>query len=316
MSFENIFEFFVIAIYPPLLFVLGIIGNILGFLIFSRKKFEKLAIRNLLRYLAVLDSFYLFQIIADYLTYLFNIDIRLISSNWCKVFTYFNYSLCPIASWTLVVISIERTISITSSKFTYLFHKREIQLTLIAIIILYNSIAYTAYPFFFDLIESDSNISNDTNTDYLCDYTQELPSKMLPLMDLFNSSIIPFSLLTATSLYSIHYIFNSRARFSEISTTSSKPININRKEKFKKDLKFSVTVFILNAIFLVYNLPICIANYTDVSDFTYIVTLYLFYANFATNFWIFFMFNSLFREEFLVALHLRKSRQQYARNDS
>lgn len=306
-SSENIIEYFVLSIYPLLLLVIGILGNFLGFIITSRKKFKKLSTRNLLRFLAVLDTFYLLQIVVDYLTNTFNLDIRLISSIWCKAFTYLNYSICPVSSWSLVIISIERVISITSSKYTLLFSNKNFKLTLIIIIILFNLICYSPYAIFIDLIPNILNGTNET-VEYSCDYAEETPSRILPLLDLLNSSVFPFTILTAISIYTICFIFESRSKFAtnEEAISSDKPTMINRKEKLKKDIQFSFTLMILNIIFLIFNLPICIANYTEVSEFFYIVTLYLFYTNFATNFWIFFIFNSLFRSELLVILKLRK----------
>ena len=134
-SSESIIEYFVLSIYPLLLLVIGIVGNFLGFIITSRKKFKKLSTRNLLRFLAVLDTFYLLQIVVDYLTNTFNLDIRLISSIWCKAFTYLNYSICPVSSWSLVIISIERVLSITSSKYTLLFSNKNFKLWVINIVV-------------------------------------------------------------------------------------------------------------------------------------------------------------------------------------
>jgi len=309
-----IFEYIVVNIFPPFVLFMGIIGNSLGFLILSRKRFLKLPIRNFMRFLSFIDTFYLLQIIADYLTNTFNMDIRMISASWCKIFTYFNYCLCPMSSWSLVFINVERMISITAPSYlTNLFNKRKFQQILCAIIIFWDLIFYVPYACFNDWIVSEVENSsfNESLSDvtYECTYIDDVYGRVLPLMDLFNSTLIPFIILTCTSIYSIIFIYKSRRRFTSQlhHCDDERRIQIhNKKEKLKKDVKFSITLCILNIIFLFYTLPICVTNYIDTTDFVYLLTLYWYYASFATNFWIFFLFNSIFRDELLVLLKLRK----------
>ena len=312
MNFEMVFEYFILNIFPPFLLIIGVIGNSLGFIILTSNtnKLSKLSVRNLMRFIAIMDTLFLFQIIADYLTNSYNLDIRLISSYWCKIFVYFNYCICPISSWSIVFISVERMASITSPKLSKLFNKRIFQFRLCLFIIIFSLIYYIPFALFNDLItDEDNSQNNSNNTNVVCTYVDDLYSEVLPLMDLFNSALIPFIVLTLTSINTIYSIFKSRSKFSNhqsdnqnISNNNRLPTNTNRNEKFKKDIKFAITLIILNIIYLFFNLPICITNYIDTTDFAYILTLYIFYANFATNFWIFFIFNSLFRNELIYLL--------------
>ena len=129
MYAESIFEYFVLNVFPPVALLIGLIGNGLGFVVLSRKGFKKLPIRNFMRFLACIDSFYLLQIIADYLANVFNMDIRMISPDWCRFFVYFNFCICAMCSWALVFINVERMIAITApSRLSMLFEKRKFQL--------------------------------------------------------------------------------------------------------------------------------------------------------------------------------------------
>ena len=217
MDFELLFENFIVNIFPPFILVMGIIGNSLGFIILSRKKFLKLPIRNFMRFLAFIDTFYLLQIIADYLTNTFNMDIRMISPLWCKIFVYFNFCLCPMSSWSLVFINVERMISITAPSYlTNIFNKRKFQQILCAIIICWDFIYYIPYALYNDWIAIDDNTtSNETSElSYECALTDDISGHVLPLMDLLNSTLIPFVILTATSVYTIFFIYRSRRRFA------------------------------------------------------------------------------------------------------
>lgn len=312
MNFEMVFEYFILNIFPPFLLIIGVIGNSLGFIVLTSNtnKLSKLSVRNLMRFIAIIDTLYLFQIVADFLTNSYNLDIRLISSYSCKIFVYFNYCICPIGSWSIVFVSVERMASITSPKLSKLFDKRKFQFRLCLFIIIFNLIYYIPFALFNDLIVADDVLQNSSNTtNVVCTYVDDIYSEVLPLMDLFNSALIPFIILTLTSINTIYNIFKSRSKFSNhqsdnqnISNNNRLPTNTNRNEKFKKDIKFAITLIILNFIYLFFNLPICITNYIDTTDFIYILTLYIFYANFATNFWIFFIFNSLFRNELIYLL--------------
>jgi hypothetical protein len=308
MNFEMVFEYFILNIFPPFLLIIGMIGNSLGFIVLTSKtnKLSKLSVRNLMRFIAILDTLYLFQIIADYLTNSYNLDIRLISRYWCKLFVYFNYCICPISSWLIVFVSVERMASITSPRLAKIFNKHKFQFRLCLFIIIFNLIYYAPFVLFNDLITVEDNSNNTNNV--VCTYVNDIYSEALPLMDLFNSALIPFIILTLTSINTIYNILKPRGKFSNNqSDNQNNSNNTNRNEKFKKDIKFAITLIILNIIYLFFNLPICITNYIDTTDFIYILTLYIFYAHFATNFWIFFIFNSLFRNELIYLLFKIKS---------
>ena len=164
-------------------------------------------------FLACIDSFYLLQIIADYLANVFNMDIRMISPDWCRFFVYFNFCICPMSSWSLVFINAERMTSITAPSYiTVLFSKRKFQLSLIAAIIIWDLIYYSPFIYFNNWMSTADNSTNETFSE--CSFTDETASQVLPLMDLFNSTLVPFTILISTSSYSIYYLFRSRVNHS------------------------------------------------------------------------------------------------------
>ena len=123
--------------------------------------------------------------------------------------------------------------------------------------------------------------------------------KFLLLMDLFNSTLIPFALMLTFSILLIITIFKTRLRL--LSFTSP-----NDRKKLIKDVKFSLTSIMLNFSYILLNLPICIISFYDFSDEIITFTYLLFCLNYCINFLILIVFNSIFRKECLVLFGIKQ----------
>lgn len=293
------FEYFIRNILPLIVLILGTFGNTIGFLVFSRKRFQKLSVRNVCRFLAVTDTICLIQIIEDYSTF----EPRNFTNLTCQILRYFNFSLGPISSWVLVYITIERFISIAFPKQSALFKKRKYQISFVLIISFYNFAFYLPIPLFVLLVAySDASNSTNASQSYLCDFRTENSRRILSLLDLANSTLIPFALMFVNSTLIIYAIFKSRKKMM-----STGPTNKANKS-LKKDIRFAVTSVFLNAIFFILNLPICAIGILSIEFSVLFIqtTVYVYYSNFAVNYYIFFFFNSIFRDECLVMIGLRK----------
>ncbi len=106
------FEYFVKYILPGLILGLGLFGNSLGFKVMERPKMLEIGPRNAYKYLFIMDTIYLLQLIVTNLQLSYQIDITLISNISCKLWWYINYSLANQSSMLLVYISIDRYIAI------------------------------------------------------------------------------------------------------------------------------------------------------------------------------------------------------------
>lgn len=292
---------YLMIILPLSTLILGIIGNVVGFLVFTRKRFYKLSVRNICRFLAVTDTICLIQIIEDYSTF----APRSFSHISCKILRFFNFSLGPISAWLLVYITIERFISIAFPKKSVLFQKRKYQVSFVVIITAFNTVFYLPVIVFVKLLENTENISqNLTPSEPNCDFETYGLKTVISLLDLANSTLLPFFLMFVNSVLIIYSIFKSRKRM-----VSKGPANKANKS-LKKDIRFAITTIFLNVIFFILNLPICAIGFLSIEfSFLFIqTTVYIYYCNFAVNFYIFFFFNSIFRDECLIMFGLRKLR--------
>jgi len=120
-------------------------------------------------------------------------------------------------------------------------------------------------------------------------------------LDLINSALLPFFIMTASSCALIHTILKVRLRIIDMRSKKDK-------KKLRRDIRFGGSSIVLNIFFVILNLPLCVTNifFPSLDDFTYNIFIVVFYAIYCINSYILFFFNSIFRNEFLVMLKLRK----------
>jgi len=297
-------KFFGRSYVPIFTLIFGLSGNLIGLMVFFRKNLLRFPTRNLYCSLALFDTIYLIYRMIGELTTENGISMYLISNNWCKIFRYFRYSLGPISAWLLVYISIDKFISIQFPNFK-LIKLVKFQNTVIFLIVVFNLMYYI--PFFiysklFMVYLNETNIlnnSNNTNNELNCYFTKLHHKKVLYMMDLINSTLIPFLLMFIFSILLIYIIFKSRLRILRLNSSSDR-------RRLRKDIKFAFTSILLNVAFVSLNLPVCIANLLiDISEFYYKLLLYLFFISFCINFYLLFAFNSVFRKELLILFKIK-----------
>jgi hypothetical protein len=301
---------------------IGIVGNIIAFIIFFGKKFENTIIPIYFRILAITDTGTLILAINRFLILKWGIRLRNHSHFLCVSIAYLFYIIPALSGWFLVFISIDRWIHIF--KPTKLLFKKKFKFQLIAstCLILFNMIYYG--QILFSKLETTilfDESTNQTLTKNKCILINI--NGNLDWMDLFNSTLIPFifmiffTSMTVKLLYKVRNkirkarkIFNAKKTFTRnkinnnivnhVSQRAHSDSNTTR----SRDTKYAITSITLNFIFFVLNIPICV--FTLVRDYgptntevliDYIVSV-LYYINFGSLFYINIMVNSIFREEF------------------
>lgn len=308
MSLELNFRFFVYFVLPPVIFIIGMFGNLMSLIVLSRDKVKKIGPIVIYRFLHIMDSVYLIFIITKYLQFSFDISVDDISSYWCKINRYFYYSLDAISPMMIAYIAIERYVCIKYTTRRFFMRKKKVQFLFFVIIFTFNALYYIPIPIFQDLIEHfyqiNESISNQTivmnnNSLYFCDFITAESQFYLSWADFLNLIIIPFLLMTTFTLLLIHAIFTSRRRVIFGYTSRE-----NR--AFQRDVKFAVTSISLNLIYLILNLPLALISFTtSFNDYTFLLCVYVFFASYGVNFYIVLFSNSLFREEFISIFRLR-----------
>jgi hypothetical protein len=95
--------------------IIGVLGNMLNIIVFSKKNMIKMTTFKFLFYLSIIDLFVLLVCTTDaLLTFGFNIEIRLYSNFFCRWHSFFTYFLTHMSSVVLMVVSIERCLVISN----------------------------------------------------------------------------------------------------------------------------------------------------------------------------------------------------------
>jgi hypothetical protein len=94
------------------------------------------------------------------------------------------------------------------------------------------------------------------------------------------------------------FIFSSLIILAIFQSRNRVMRNIVEQRNFKQDIRFSVTSLSLNIIFLILNLPMSLIGFsTSFSNFEFRLCLYIFLCNYAINFYVILLTNSLVRKE-------------------
>lgn len=100
-------------IYPPIILVIGLFGNVLFVSVLLRPAIRKTSFAGLLVCLALADTVVLlFCVLKRWICFLLERNIREHSIVICKVDTFFTYFLLQFSPWILVLVTIERTYSV------------------------------------------------------------------------------------------------------------------------------------------------------------------------------------------------------------
>ena len=102
----------IISIAAPIIFFVGMIGNILIIMVIRRGALPSIATSLSFTYLAVVDIIVLVFGLVDLWLYSYKIFIRDFNPTWCAIHLWLIYVGVSLSSWALVFITIQRTISI------------------------------------------------------------------------------------------------------------------------------------------------------------------------------------------------------------
>jgi hypothetical protein len=285
--------------------LIGLIGNILSFIIFSRPTFSKNSIGIYCRALAIFDCYTIIELISDLTRIFSDFFIPAHSNFFCKVFFYFNVGFSSIPGWILVIFSFDKMISMrrtTHGKFEFL-KKPKFQVWAIVVIVLTNLLIYSEVPILLNIF-NDSN-QNMTSQVPDCDLTYMPFYGLVDAFYLFEASVIPFGLMIFTSVSIVRSIRRSRKMLEK----TMKRDSLIMRERKSRDVKFAVTSLALNVLFVVLKLPIVfyylLTFYgVSLSWVVFFLTLELFYVNSAIPIFVHLASNWLFRKELRILLGL------------
>ena len=220
---------------------IGTVGNLISFGVFSRKRFKKNNVRNMLRV----------SLFAETLFLLLNINLFQPSTFYCKIYVSLSYILPAYAAWILVFISLERYVSIIYSKqkiANYFSNKTNQMMSLFFLFLIciffYCPIWLNYKLEYATLVNQSYYIYSDIFTDQtvtLCNIDKNI-QRISSYLNAFFSTIIPFFVLITLSIMLIFTVWILRKRIAEASSTNNKTL-VNRS---RRDFHFVCSILFLD----------------------------------------------------------------------
>ena len=314
--------------------LVGIVGNMLSLVVFSRPKFANTIFSVYFRFSLLLDTYVIVNASIDFMNYQFQINMENFSVIVCRSRQYLVYAFSATSAWLSTIITFNRMIDVVYPTRYAIKKRKSCQ---IAACLAWSAIILTIYsPISFDFAQyyltdanstsddtsspplpppdestvNDSSIqfdnanntasSSSSSTSYACTLTFKT---WLIWLDLFCSTVIPFTLMTS-------FIF---ATLMSLSRRSKEAVSNVISRKSSRQARYGLIVILIDVCFLVFNLPLCVANFmispstSSASGTLFYSVNLLWYMNFAVTFFINFLANKLFKSEFDLMIHMKRS---------
>lgn len=237
LKFQSKFHFYFNVTSAIIITVIGFLGNSLIIYLLSQEEFRRVTLFRFYIMSAISDSIYVFFIWPFNFQNAFGMNKNKFA---CRLYQYLQYLFYHLCSWIVVLTSIDRYVSVLHPRKFTLQNKLKYQLS--AILIIFFVLALIDIPNykFFDVY---LDASNET----VCDTLDQLNGLYLNIMNGILAAVIPFIIMIwCTYVISRYYI----SQKIQLKKTNQK--------LFKKEEKFARIMLIMDAIFLVLNMPFSI----------------------------------------------------------
>ena len=273
----------------------GLIGDVFALIIYSRSIYSNTIFSTYFRILCIFDLLSLISKAEYFLKQYQIFDIRVVSNIACKIDFYFLYVLPSISAWMLVIISLDRFVSIFKP-FKFLYRKKpKFQLMVCLFLIIINTILFIPILVLTNIDYSFEN--NETSgANMTCIMAEEL---VIDWIYVILCTFIPFIIMLISTILTLKILFQSRK--NQATNNSLK----------KKDVKFAFTSILLNILFFILTFPfnfymiieILIEIDYFVDNIIYDSLSILYYLNYGTLFYVSYIVNTSFRREFILFLN-------------
>lgn len=279
--------------------LMGLIGNAITYIIYSRPVFRKNSISTYCRALALFECFTIVDLIYEYGITFFNTFLANYSDVACVVYYYIGLAFGSIPGWILIAFSVDKLL-IMKNIGSSLIKRQQFQYTIIAFIVLINLLLYIKIPIDLRLTTVNMTLNTTSFTYFICDAS--LPAyTFVSEMYLIEGSLLPFLIMFTTSIISIWIIRKSSRTLSKRQTA------LRRNSRFKRDARFAVTSIAFNFMFIVLKLPVVLLvvlmNFISTlspNGLELQLTYLVYFLNFSLGIIVHLVSNNLFRREFLL----------------
>lgn len=276
--------------------LIGIIGNVLTFMVFRRKRLRNSSYSIYFRAMAVLDSIVFLHMLRYWLASILQFDLNLVSVFLCKTNEYQLYVSGLSSLWIITVILVDRFVNIIYHNYSMLFKHKWFQLTLVGLVLIYACLIHSSIPISYRLEETRLNESRRC----------VLPFALFKLNASIALANIALNSLINTILYVKLIVFVKHSRSRITSRTNV---------MLAKDLKFAISTVVMTVLNFMCKMPFGLGivisiklNLTpeQLMNVVYVVFTIAVFCD-ASRFFVNLGFNSIFKEEFIKMCRRTKS---------
>ena len=293
---------------PPVLIVLGSIGNILSIVVLTRKSIRN-SITPLLTFLAFSDILVLYiGLLRQWIYYTFDYDIRQFSAIACKIHLWLVYTCLDLSAWIIMALTLDRVIATWWPFRARRLCTRTCAMKVVATIVFFLLIVNS--HFLYGMANKAHRDSNGTVVDEekcvpVYEYYFEFLVNVWGIFDLLKLCLIPFSVILVGNICIVVKLMKNKRRLTTINET-----NIRRRSSSAAASSLTVMMLILSTVFLITTLPISVYitgdNYWGQTEepqslaslkLWWAIVNMLMYANNCVNFLLYCLSGSRFRKE-------------------
>ncbi|XP_053395950.1 neuromedin-U receptor 2-like [Mercenaria mercenaria] len=295
---------------PPMLLVLGTLGNLLTIVVLMRSKSRMSSTALYLSSLAVSDLLVLWTgLLRQWINYMFDVDVRHFSVAGCKIHVFLVYFATQCSSWLLVAVTSERFIGVL------LPHKVKqgctTRIAIVTISIIVGSLMLLNVHWFYGMgasVTVYNNITYQFKCSSIYDHYYDFLGFEWPWIDLCIFSLGPFTILLIGNISIIVRVLVSKHKTRTRIAPLNAGLGVNRSGKTSQ---LTVMLVLLNVVFFTCTIPISIyligeqewlrtlETYHELAILRLrwaVVNLFM-YLNNAINFILYFLSGSRFRQE-------------------
>ena len=316
---------------PPILLVVGIVGNILSFVVLVRRSMRHVSTYNYLAALSVADTLVLLiGLLRLWIGQMSGFDLKDSSNVACKLINVVNYTVSDYSVWLLVAVTVERYIvtahALQANHMCTTSRARRVMLALLAAIFLIN-----AHMFYTVEARQNKTIICGSRKNF-----EVLINGVLPWLDAALYSIVPSIVMIALNVAIIRQVLRSirhrrqMAAVSRSSTTLALRGNGATSSALggvDSGWRITVMLLIISFVFVATTLPMMITmivfamapasklEHMGVYRFARAVGELMMYFNHSVNFYLYLLTGNKFRQQ-LAALFRRRRPTTYVDVDT
>lgn len=244
MAELKIYILYVLQYSMVVISTVGIILNILTYLVFQRKRFKKTSFSFYFKALIISDILMLVFNYRVFLNILYKISLDNMNQFLCKFLEYTGYIIGSVNVWIVSLILFDRLVSIVFLQRLSFIKTRMFHFGSVLAVITVSALIYIPMPYFREFLAPNQE-SNQSNNSLICWYPGDssLITYWLDMANMLLGCLLSNNILAIITMF---HIYRSRKRCQRLDKSVA------------KDIKFAINTIVLNIVIFLLQTPVSI----------------------------------------------------------